>query len=76
MRRQAATAVFRAASPRTLSAVTLAETGIALTENYLKVELGSSREAGAMVDVRIAGVTPTGLRESALPITLPLMIVA
>jgi threonylcarbamoyladenosine tRNA methylthiotransferase MtaB len=48
---------------RTLSAVTLAETGIALTENYLKVELAGAREPGAMVDVRIAGVTPSGLRE-------------
>ena len=50
---------------RTLSAVVLAETGIALTENYLKVELSGPREAGAMVDVKIAGVTPAGLREGA-----------
>ncbi len=48
---------------RTLSAVTLAETGIALTENYLKVELASAREAGAMVDLRIGGMTSAGLRE-------------
>jgi threonylcarbamoyladenosine tRNA methylthiotransferase MtaB len=48
---------------RTLSAVTLAETGIALTENYLKVELMSSREAGALVDLHIGGVTSAGLRE-------------
>ena len=53
---------------RTLSAITLAETGIALTENYLKVELCSAREPGAMVDVRIAGVTAAGLREGALPV--------
>jgi threonylcarbamoyladenosine tRNA methylthiotransferase MtaB len=51
---------------RTLSAVVLAETGIALTENYLKVELASPREPGAMIDVRIAGVTPAGLREDSL----------
>jgi threonylcarbamoyladenosine tRNA methylthiotransferase MtaB len=50
---------------RTLSAVTLAETGIALTDNYLKVELATPRQAGAMVDVKIAGVTPAGLRERA-----------
>jgi threonylcarbamoyladenosine tRNA methylthiotransferase MtaB len=50
---------------RTLSAVTLAETGIALTENYLKVELAAGREANALIDVRIGGVTGGGLRESA-----------
>ncbi|MCU1235434.1 MAG: MiaB-like tRNA modifying enzyme, partial [Candidatus Solibacter sp.] len=50
---------------RTLSAVALAETGIALTDNYLKVELATPRQAGAMVDVKIAGVTPAGLREGA-----------
>ena len=53
---------------RTLSAVTLAETGIALTENYLKVELAAGREANALIDVKIAGVTNGGLREGALPI--------
>ena len=53
---------------RTLSAVTLAETGIALTENYLKVELAAGREPNALIDVRIAGVTNGGLRENALPI--------
>jgi threonylcarbamoyladenosine tRNA methylthiotransferase MtaB len=51
---------------RTLSAVTLAETGIALTENYLKVELASPREPGALVDLHIGGVTAAGLREHAL----------
>jgi threonylcarbamoyladenosine tRNA methylthiotransferase MtaB len=55
---------------RTLSAVALAETGIALTENYLKVELASARESGAMVDVRIAGVTAAGLREGLLPVVI------
>jgi threonylcarbamoyladenosine tRNA methylthiotransferase MtaB len=53
---------------RTLSAVTLAETEIALTENYLKVELAGAREANALIDVRIAGVTDAGLREGSLPI--------
>jgi tRNA A37 methylthiotransferase MiaB len=48
---------------RTLSAVVLAETGVALTDNYLKVELASQRDAGAMIDVRVAGVTAAGLRE-------------
>ena len=40
---------------RTLSAVTLAETGIALTENYLKVELSGARVAGEIVDVTDRG---------------------
>src|ERR1022692_1519571 len=54
---------------RTLSAVTLAETGIALTENYLKVELAAAREPNALIDVPIGGVTKAGLRElgQALP---------
>ncbi len=55
---------------RTLSGVTLAETGIALTENYLKVELATRREPGALVDLRIAGVTPAGLREGPIPILI------
>jgi hypothetical protein len=53
---------------RTLSAVTLAESGIALTENYLKVELAGAREANALIGVKIAGVTSGGLREGALAI--------
>jgi threonylcarbamoyladenosine tRNA methylthiotransferase MtaB len=54
---------------RTLSAVTLAETGIALTENYLKVELAAGRAPNARIDVRIGGVSKAGLREvgQALP---------
>ena len=50
---------------RTLSAVTLHEPGAALTENYLKVELSRNREANAIVDLRIGGLTSRGLRESA-----------
>jgi threonylcarbamoyladenosine tRNA methylthiotransferase MtaB len=57
---------------RTLSAVTLAETQgdtvLALTENYLKVELASVRQPNTLVAVRIAGVTKAGLRENALPV--------
>jgi hypothetical protein len=48
--------------------VTLAETGIALSENYLKVELAAPRAANALIGVKIAGVTGAGLREGALPI--------
>ena len=46
----------------TLSGVTL-HAGQALTENYLKVELSRERPANAIVDLRIGGLTHTGLRE-------------
>jgi threonylcarbamoyladenosine tRNA methylthiotransferase MtaB len=48
---------------RTLSAVTLHETGTALSSNYLKVELAAPREANRLVDLRIGGVTGGGLSE-------------
>ncbi len=50
---------------RTLKAVTL-ENGVALTENYLKVELGAARPANQLIGVKIAGVTEAGLREEVL----------
>jgi threonylcarbamoyladenosine tRNA methylthiotransferase MtaB len=49
---------------RIVSAVTLHEPLTALTENYLKVTLSRSREANAIVDLRIDGLTSHGLRES------------
>jgi threonylcarbamoyladenosine tRNA methylthiotransferase MtaB len=49
---------------RTLSAVTLHEPGAALTGNYLKVELATVREANAMVELAIGGVTREGLQEA------------
>jgi len=49
---------------RTLSAVTLHDDGIALTGNYLKVELAAPREANRMVEVKIGGVTAGGLSEA------------
>ena len=53
---------------RTLSAVTLHETGTALSENYLKVEGATPREANRLVDLKIGGVTAGGLREASLPL--------
>lgn len=50
---------------RTLSAVTLHDTGTALTDNYLKVELAGYREPNELVDLRIGGVTAGGLVERA-----------
>ena len=54
---------------RTLSAVTL-DGGMALTGNYLKVELAAPREPNALIDVRIAGITKDGLHEAAARGTL------
>lgn len=47
---------------RTLSAVTL-EGPLALTDNYLKVELASMREPNQLVELRIGGVGAGTLRE-------------
>jgi threonylcarbamoyladenosine tRNA methylthiotransferase MtaB len=47
----------------TLRAVTLHEAGAALTENYLKVELACPREPNSLVELRIGGLTESGLRE-------------
>jgi threonylcarbamoyladenosine tRNA methylthiotransferase MtaB len=49
----------------TLSAVTLHEPGAALTENYLKVEMGRYREPNQIVELEIGGVTEGGIREAA-----------
>jgi threonylcarbamoyladenosine tRNA methylthiotransferase MtaB len=68
---------------KTLSAVTLAvkttgqeacPTGdslVALTENYLKVELTRPREANRIVELKIGELTGAGLREVAFPAGLP-----
>lgn len=49
---------------RTLSAVTLHEPGMALSGNYLKVELAYAREPNRLLDVEIGGLTAAGLYES------------
>jgi len=46
---------------RTLSVVTL--TDGALSDNFLKVELATPREANQLMDVQIGSLTPNGLRE-------------
>jgi threonylcarbamoyladenosine tRNA methylthiotransferase MtaB len=48
----------------TLSVVTLEQQGVALSENYLKVELATPRDANRIVDVKIGGLTAAGLAEA------------
>lgn len=48
---------------RTVSAVTLDDGPVALTDNYLRVELASFREPNRIVDLRIGGVGNGTLRE-------------
>jgi threonylcarbamoyladenosine tRNA methylthiotransferase MtaB len=49
---------------KTLSAVTLHEAGMALTGNYLKVDLAQEREPNRIVDLEIGAVVDGGLREA------------
>jgi threonylcarbamoyladenosine tRNA methylthiotransferase MtaB len=46
---------------RSLSVVTLSDG--ALSDNFLKVELASPRQANKLMDIQIGAVTATGLRE-------------
>ncbi len=48
---------------KTLPAVTLEQRGIALTTNFLKVQMARSREPNQMVDLEIGGVSEVGLHE-------------
>jgi threonylcarbamoyladenosine tRNA methylthiotransferase MtaB len=51
---------------KTLPAVTLEQGGMALTSNFLKVQMAQIREPNRMVDLEIGGVTDNGLREREL----------
>ena len=55
----------RAMIGRTLSAVTLDDGPVALTGNYLKVELASPREPNLLIDVNIGSIGNGALREHA-----------
>jgi threonylcarbamoyladenosine tRNA methylthiotransferase MtaB len=48
----------------TISAVTLDQPGMALSENYIKVELNHPRPANQLIDVTIGAVTEHGVREA------------
>jgi threonylcarbamoyladenosine tRNA methylthiotransferase MtaB len=52
---------------RTLSVLTLRQAGIALSDNYLRVELASPRPANTLIEVEIAALTQGGLREATPP---------
>jgi threonylcarbamoyladenosine tRNA methylthiotransferase MtaB len=49
-----------------LPAVTLEQRGMALTSNFLKVEMTAARESNQLVDLEVGFITPTGLRERSL----------
>jgi threonylcarbamoyladenosine tRNA methylthiotransferase MtaB len=57
---------------RTLSVVTLHDSGAALSGNYLKVQLARAAEPNRLMDVEIGGLTENGIREaaSATPLTV------
>ncbi len=48
---------------KTLSAVTLEQRKMALTSNFLKVEMAEAREPNQVVDLAIGSLSPAGLRE-------------
>jgi tRNA A37 methylthiotransferase MiaB len=50
---------------RTLSVVTLHDSGAALSGNYLKVQLARAAEPNRLMDVEIGGLTENGIREAA-----------
>lgn len=52
---------------RTLSVLTLRQAGIAVSDNYLRVELAAPRPANTLIEVEIAALTQGGLREAAPP---------
>jgi len=56
----------RAMMGRTLSAVTIEDGLMALSNNYLKISLAVGREPNQIVDVRVGGLTRDGLSEAGL----------
>jgi threonylcarbamoyladenosine tRNA methylthiotransferase MtaB len=56
---------------RTLSAVTLHEAGVALSDNYLKIQMAGQRAPNRIVNLEIGGVSEMGLREVTSLAVLP-----
>jgi len=48
---------------RRLSVVTLEQRGLALSDNYLRVELACEREPNRIIEVRVGGITQNGVAE-------------
>ena len=55
---------------KTLSAVTLEQRGMALTTNFLRVEMSQPCEPNQLIVLPIGGVTSSGLREQSLLLVL------
>ncbi len=54
---------------RTLSVVTLGEGNMALSSNYIKVELARPYESNVLLDVKVSGITDSNVRQAAdLPV--------
>ena len=51
---------------RTLSAVTIEDGSLALSDNYLKITLAARREPNQIIEAAIGGLTPDGLSEAGL----------
>ncbi len=51
---------------RALSAVTLEQPGLALSSNFLKIEMSGQRHPNQLIDLPIGSVTEAGLRERTL----------
>jgi threonylcarbamoyladenosine tRNA methylthiotransferase MtaB len=51
---------------RSLSVITLGQDKVALSDNYIKVDLARSREPNLLLDVEIGGLAPKGVREKEL----------
>lgn len=51
---------------KTLRAVTLEQRGMALTSNFLKIEMAEERLPNQIVDLEVAGLSQSGLRERKL----------
>ncbi len=51
---------------KTLSAVTLDQNGLALTSNFLKIQMLKQREPKQLIDLEIGALSETGLRERTL----------
>jgi len=56
---------------KTLSAVTLEQRGIALTTNFLKVQMAQPREPNQLVNLEIGALNGVGLKERAILRVLP-----